>query len=256
MCSSFHSLRLIYRGKEKPKEGKKNLAILTFFLVILLAGVHLSVKYYSKLMEQPRKPILSFAGGASVAYVIIHLLPEFQKIQKEFNILIPIPKKFEDYSLYLVATVGFIAFYSINHFVKSSKPDTTVFTFHIGAFVLYNSFIGYYLIKGLKQEPKSLIIFTVAFILHLMVNDVGLRLDHQKRYDPWGSLLLALSVFAGWLLGFFVTLPTTLFALWFSWLAGGILLNTVKEELPKERKSKLLPFILGVGISTLLFIFI
>ena len=232
------------------------MAILTFFLIILLAGVHLSVKYYSKLMEQPRKPILSFAGGVSVAYVIVHLLPEFQKVQKEFNKLINIPKNYEEYSLYLVATIGFIAFYSINHFVKASKqnrPDLSIFIFHIGAFVLYNSFIGYYLINGLKQEPKAVIIFTAAFILHLMVIDVGLRLDHKKRYDPWGSMILALSVFAGWLLGYFITLPTILFALWFSWLAGGILLNTIKEELPKERKSKLLPFILGVVASTFLF---
>jgi hypothetical protein len=68
------------------------LAILTFFLVILLAGVHLSVKYYAKLMEQPRKPILSFAGGASVAYVIIHLLPEFQKIRRSSISLFPSQK--------------------------------------------------------------------------------------------------------------------------------------------------------------------
>lgn len=235
------------------------MAKLTFILVILLAGVHLSVKYYSKLMQQPRKPILSFAGGASIAYVTVHLLPEFQNLQKEFNKLIDIPKQYEDYSLYLIATVGFIAFYSINHFVKPSeqnRPNFSVFSFHIGAFILYNSFIGYYLIKGLKQEPKAVIIFTAVFILHLMVNDVGLRLDHKKRYDPWGSLILALSVVAGWLLGYFVTLPTLIFALWFSWLAGGILLNTIKEELPKERKSKLLPFILGVAGSTLLFILI
>lgn len=235
------------------------MAILTFFLVILLAGVHLSVKYYSKLMEQPRKPILSFAGGASIAYVIVHLLPEFQKVQEEFNKLIHIPKHYEDYSLYLVATVGFIVFYSINHFVKASEqnsPHLSVFIYHIGAFVLYNSFIGYYLIKGLKQEPKAVVIFTVVFTLHLMINDVGLRLDHKKRYDPWGSLILAVSVVGGWLLGFFITLSTFIFALWFSWLAGGILLNTIKEELPKERKSKLLPFILGVAASTLLFILI
>ncbi len=235
------------------------MTVLTFFLVVLLAGVHLSVKHYTTLMKQPRKPILSFAGGASVAYVTVHLLPEFQKAQKEFNEIMHIPQQYEGYSLFLVATVGFLAFYSINHFVQSSKPNqprTAVFTIHIGAFVIYNSFIGYYLIKGLKQEPKAVIIFTAVFILHLMVNDVGLRLDHKKRYDPWGSLILAISVVAGWLLGFFVTLPIFIFALWFSWLAGGILLNTIKEELPKERKSKLLPFFLGTVLSAILFIFI
>ncbi|MBT2756891.1 hypothetical protein J7E71_13145 [Mesobacillus foraminis] len=212
-------------------------------------------------MEQPRKPFLSFAGGASVGYITVHLLPEFQKAQNEFNSVLHIPKRFEEYSLYLVATVGFLTFYSINYLVKKSSRKNALaspplFIAHIGVFVLYNSFIGYYLIKGLKQEPMSLLFFTGVFVLHIMVNDVGLRLDHKRRYDPWGSGVLALSVFSGWLIGFFTTLPTGVFAIWFGWLAGGILLNTIKEELPKERKSKLIPFLLGTIISSTLFFLI
>jgi hypothetical protein len=233
--------------------------ILSFFLIVLFVGVHFFVKYFTSLMEQPRKPLLSIASGASIAYVTVHLFPEFQKLQKEFNLLGSIPERFHDYSLYLIATIGFLAFYSINHFVKrgnqnGGNPSFLVFSIHIGAFVIYNSFIGYYLIKGLKQEPKHLVIFSAAFLLHLMVNDVGLRLDHKKRYDPEGSTVLALSVVGGWLLGCFVTLPTPVFALWFSWLAGGILLNTIKEELPSERKSRLLPFVLGIVLASALFI--
>lgn len=238
--------------------------ILSLFLVLLLALVHLSVKRFTSLMSQPRKPLLSFAGGTSVGYITVHLLPEFQKVQDDFNRALLIPEQFRDFSLFIIATIGFLAFYSLNHFVKaeeknaSGKKETSrlIFQLHIGAFALYNSFIGYYLIKGLKQEPKALLFFTVIFILHLMVNDVGIRMDHKKRYDPYGSIILGASIIGGWLLGVFLTLPIPVYAIWFSWLSGGILLNTIKEELPKERKSQLLPFILGALFSTVLFLFI
>mgnify|MGYP005832392237 CR=1 FL=1 len=237
------------------------MVILSFILILLFVGVHLFVRRFTRLMTQPRKPLLSFASGVSISYVTVHLFPEFQSLQKDFNTLLNVPERFHEYSLYLIATIGFLSFYSINHFVKQGKnrdqneyPSSLVFAIHIGAFVIYNSFIGYYLIKGLDQEPKNLIIFSFAFILHLMVNDVGLRLDHKRRYDPAGSIILAFSVVGGWLLGVFVNIPTLIFAIWFSWLAGGILLNTIKEELPSERSSKLLPFVLGIILSSVLFI--
>lgn len=254
----MHSPFYFWEGRSKEVE---TMEFLSFILVLLLAGVHLSVRFYTKLIERPRKSLLSFAGGASVGYITVHLLPEFQKVQSEFNHILHIPKHLEEYSLYVLATIGFLTFYSINHLVKKSEQKNSiaslsVFTAHIGAFVLYNSFIGYYLIKGLEQEPKSLFFFTAVFVLHIMVNDVALRLDHKNLYDPWGSGVLALSIFIGWLIGFFTTLPTVVFATWFAWLAGGILLNTIKEELPKERKSKFIPFLLGSVISTILFLFI
>ncbi|TLS36541.1 hypothetical protein [Pseudalkalibacillus caeni] len=236
--------------------------VLTLVVAILFCCVHLFVKKFPKLTKNPRKPILTFASGASIAYITVHLLPDFQKVQKEFNHVLNIPKQFEPYSLYIIATVGFIAFYTINHFVRvvgeklDKQERSYVFNAHIGAFVIYNAFIGYYLIKGLKQEPQSILIFGAIFILHLTVNDVGLRIEHKKRYDPFGSRILAVSLLAGWLLGFFTTLPTVVYAIWFSWLAGGILLNIIKEELPSARKGKLLPLILGAVISTVLFLFI
>lgn len=235
--------------------------LFSLLLIILLAGVHLSVRFYKKLMEEPRKPLLSFAGGVSVAYITLHLLPEFQDAQTEFNIALHIPEHFATYSLYLVATVGFLTFYSINHLVKKSEqnnasPSLPVFVTHLTAFVIYNSFIGYYLIQELDLELKSLLIFTAVFSLHLMVNDVSLRQDHEKRYDPWGTVVLSLALFAGWFIGYLTILPTYIFAVWFSWLAGGIFFNTIKEELPDEQKSRLVPFILGAILSSALLIFI
>lgn len=235
--------------------------LLTLFLVILLAIVHLSVKYYRKLMEEPRKPLLSFASGTSVGYITVHLLPDFHHVHTHFNEAIDIQKYLEEYSLYIVATVGFLVFYTINHFVKvktkgNKQEDIFLFIVHMGAFFVYNSFLGYYLIRGLEQDLLTLLASTGVLVLHLMVNDVGIRSDHKHLYDPWGSTLLAIAVSAGWIVGYFTKVPTIVYGIWFGWLAGGILLNIIKDELPNESKGKLIPFVSGASISTILFIFI
>ncbi|WP_180381094.1 MULTISPECIES: hypothetical protein [Fischerella] len=41
-------------------------------------------------------------------------------------------------------------------------------------------------------------------------------------------------------------------ALLFTFLAGGVILNILKEELPEERKSRFWAFALGAGIYTVL----
>ena len=37
-----------------------------------------------------------------------------------------------------------------------------------------------------------------------------------------------------------------------TFLAGGVILNVLKEELPEEKKSRFLPFAFGAGVYTVL----
>jgi zinc transporter ZupT len=65
--------------------------------------------------------------------------------------------------------------------------------------------------------------------------------------------ILAGAVLGGWALGVAVELPEEAIAVLFAFLAGGIVLNVLKEELPEERESRFLPFLLGsAGYAALL----
>lgn len=59
----------------------------------------------------------------------------------------------------------------------------------------------------------------------------------------------------GWILGFFFRFEELAIDFFRAFLAGGIILNVIKEELPKERESRTLPLLLGAALySGILFL--
>lgn len=78
-----------------------------------------------------------------------------------------------------------------------------------------------------------------------MVNDYGLREDHKRTYDRIGRWILAAAIFVGWGVGLVSEINEAALAVLFAFLAGGIVLNTLKEELPRERKSRFWAFAVG-----------
>ena len=88
--------------------------------------------------------------------------------------------------------------------------------------------------------------------LHFVTADFGMREDHARDYDRIARWVLAAAVVAGWGLGLLTDLPRLAIGLLFAFLAGGVVLNVLKEELPEERKSQFGPFILGAAGFALL----
>ena len=87
-----------------------------------------------------------------------------------------------------------------------------------------------------------------------MTNDYGLRKDYKHRYDDLGRWMLAGAIFLGWILGLTVDVHETVLGFLFAFLAGGVVLNVLKEELPEERNSRFWPFFFGsAGYAALLF---
>lgn len=79
-----------------------------------------------------------------------------------------------------------------------------------------------------------------------MTADFGTRTHHPEIYDARGRWVLAGATLVGWLLGVLVGLPQIAIGGLFAFVAGGIVLLVLKEELPEERKSYFLPFLGGV----------
>ncbi|MGP9852605.1 hypothetical protein ACT3T7_14500 [Halomonas sp. 111] len=88
-----------------------------------------------------------------------------------------------------------------------------------------------------------------------MVNDHGLVRHHRDVYLSKGRWVLATAVVVGWLLGLTVDVSEPIVSLLYAFVAGGIVLNVLKEELPEDRHSRFWPFALGALISTVLLVF-
>lgn len=239
--------------------------MLPLIFAISLALVHLYSGRLRFLDRVPRSRWLSAAGGVSVAYVFLHILPDLDNHQEVIVRSGGFGLTFLEHHVYLIALLGLAIFYGLERLAKQSRQqnqkagtgDVTsekVFWLHIVSFSLYNALIGYLLLH--REEPglRSLIFFSIALALHFVVNDNGLREHHKQVYHRLGRWILAAAVLVGWAIGQGTKLPAPAIAILFAFLAGGIILNVLKEELPEERESHFWAFAAGVGIYAALLI--
>ena len=224
--------------------------------IALLVIVHLAA---GRIFVQtvPRSRWLSLAGGASVSYVFLQVLPQiaaYQDVFRESGAL-----GWMRYHVYSFALLGLVVFYALERTAKRSlqsdrEPDNDhreyairVFWLHIGSFMVYNFIIGYLLPRAYAATDLRLLYYTVAMAFHFVVTDYGLYAHYKKLYSRRGRWLLILALVAGWGVGQFTDLPEVYLATIFSFVAGGVIMNVLKEELPEERRSSLLAFAAGVG---------
>ncbi|AQQ52042.1 ZIP family transporter [Planococcus lenghuensis] len=240
---------------------------LSAVFVIGLMVIHLLAKNMKFLSVEPRSRFLSVAGGISVAYVFLHLLPELGEFQEHLRGTIENEfwQFFEDH-IYLVAMLGLALFYGLEQMVKKSKRQNDeadkrkataeVFWIHISSFALYNGLIGYLLIREEFADGWGKTFFFIAMGVHFITNDRGLRATHKEDYDKFGRWLLTAAVFIGWLIGVFTEVSELLISFLVAFLAGSVILNVMKEELPDERASSFSAFFMGLtAYSFLLFLF-
>jgi hypothetical protein len=234
---------------------------LALIFALGLALIHLGAGYLTPLKATPRSRWLSLAGGASVAYVFVHILPELKKGQ-DVIVRARLPLAFLEHHVYIMALIGFVTFYGLERLAVASRrrqaagasaaTTPVVFWIHILSFACLNTLVGYLLLHREQPGLDSLVFFALAMGAHFLVNDYGLRRHHQAAYHQMGRWLLAGSILVGWGLGVVTPIHELLLAVLFAFLAGGTILNVVKEELPEEQESRFGAFALGAALYTVL----
>jgi hypothetical protein len=248
---------------------------------VVLAVVHAVTPLLRFLEGTPRSVWLSIAGGVSVAYVFVHLLPELAAGEEHFRgaaSSAPTGFSFAERHVYLVALLGLATFYGLQRLASASREGSAagtpgpadgrdsaptdratsagVFWIHIASFGVYNALVGYLLLHLERQTLGALTFFAVAMALHFVVTDFGLNEDHKARYRRAGRWVLAAAVLAGFALGAVTELSALAIAVLVAFLAGGVILNVLKEEVPSERQSRFWAFAAGMaGYAVLLLTF-
>ncbi len=223
-----------------------------------LALVHLFAGKIVSLGGIPRSRWLSAAGGISVAYVFLHLLPELAKGQEQVRASAGPVLGVAERHTYLIALAGLAIFYGLDRLALRSRRESRagdgedrtppgIFWIHILSFALYNALVGYLLVHGDHRSAGELGLFAVALAVHFVVNDFALAEHHKARYQNVGRWIVAAAVLVGWGLGAATEIPEAAIAVVVAFLAGGIILNVLKEELPEERQSHFGSLALGMA---------
>ncbi len=231
--------------------------LITAAMVAAFVAIHLFVRRLVFVDRSPRSKWLSFSGGVAVAYVFLHILPDLGAHATRLSDRMGERPLIAESIIYALALAGLATFYGLERQVKLSRErsreegegdlaEENVFWIHVASYGLFNLLIGYLLLHREEAGYWALGLYFTAMALHFLTADFGMRQHHRSAYDAWGRWVLAGGAVAGWALGMMVDLPPPAIAGLFAFLAGGVVLGVLKEELPEERKSFFLPFLGGI----------
>ncbi|WP_436930868.1 hypothetical protein [Halosimplex halobium] len=236
--------------------------LLPAVLSLALASVHVLTRSDPILDRLSEGRLLSFGGGVSVAYVLVHVLPRIDEFHApvERHPMTPVPSGRD---IYLVVVVGFVVFYGLERLARRSaaesgddRPTPWVFRVHVASYGAYNAVAGYPLVHRETPAVGNLLLFAFALGAHFLLNDVALEAHHREAYHRRGRWVLAAAVLAGTAVGFATELTRPTLGALFAFLAGGVVLNVVREELPGDRRGEFLPFAAGVAFYTAVILFV
>ena len=231
---------------------------------VVLAGLHLAAPHIRHFPLVPERATGSFAGGTTVAYVFLHLLPELaagnQAVGQALHDVVRVTPLL-DLGIFVAALAGFTAFYGLERLAWrrgaqwGGQPPAGVFRLHLTSFGIYNVLITYTMPLRLRTGVGFGLLFAVAMALHFVLTDRGLEEHYRRRFDNRARYALAGALLAGWLLGLlFAPTSTLVVSLLSALLAGSVLLNVFKEELPSDRQSSFGWFVVGLVLYAALLV--
>lgn len=232
--------------------------LIPFLAAVALALIHIFSGKLRFLDKTPRSRILSFGGGVAVALVFLEILPELSESQDVVAQALSAVFGFLRNHIYVIALLGLIIFYGVRRSMTVSrqrqraagKGDATsegVFWLSMTVFSIKNAIVGYLLLRD-ERTLLLLLLFVVAVGLEFTLTDRGLHREHKAEYDQLGRWILAAAILGGWLVGYFTWISEFGIAILQAFLAGFIILNVLKEELPEVQDSSFGAFTLGAVV--------
>jgi hypothetical protein len=226
----------------------------SFAGALFLAGVLLFGWRLTPSPGHGGRRVASASAGVAVAYVFIYMLPELGEAGSAFleatrGLALPAP----EYRVYSAALAGFVLMYGVEHLRQWSRKadaegelrERRTFRLHAGGFACYTAMVSLTMGESGSRRELPVALYCFAMGLHFVGISGDLYAEHGPLYLKPGRFILAVAVLAGWAAGAFVPLPRgTLYTL-LGLVSGGVVLNSMVMELPREKDGRFWPFVLG-----------
>ncbi|MCW5737154.1 MAG: hypothetical protein KIS73_23715 [Enhydrobacter sp.] len=237
-----------------------DIPIASLIAAIVLSGAYLAggLLGRSEASEQfwARRRYISAAAGISVAYIFVDVLPELE-LQRKAVVGAAGSEEtlFAEQGIYLLALLSFVVMYGLQHMVlvtRGSRQGAIAagrvdlsYLVQLGGYLAYSALIGYLLVDRVERGVLAVVAYTFAMAVHFLIVDHSLSEEHDRSYGSRGRWLLATAVLVGWCVAVFVPLSEVVVARLFALLAGGVVITSLRAELPDDRVGRFWPFCLG-----------
>ena len=226
------------------------------FCVLTLGSCHWLAGWISTRPDLEQIRWASLGGGAGLAYVFIHLLPELASGGRTISDAVAmqpfIPTAMTESLLFLVTLLGVVIPYTLS-VVSQQHPFARGWTgsARLLTFGLVNYLYAYSLPSLFTTGISYGLLFTVAISAHILLADRTLAADHprafRQRFRWLGSAALILGTIHAVVLH---PVSELTLAVATAFVGGGLLISVFREELPDARRSSLIWFGLGLFIMT------
>ncbi|KJE97303.1 hypothetical protein CAOG_07733 [Capsaspora owczarzaki ATCC 30864] len=140
--------------------------------------------------------------------------------------------------------------------LEDDRTETSVFALHMATFCVFGFLTGLVIPQRYRLNGTAeLYAFGVAMLVHYIVNDSTLIEHHRTLYVRYGRFLGLSAILLGWLIGILLVVPELPVLLIRSFLAGAILVNTIKNQLPERNDCSFWALCLGAVLYGALAVF-
>jgi hypothetical protein len=231
-----------------------NILLLSAVAAALLAATFVfgGSFYPLRPLMRDRRSMISFGAGMSSAYVFVHVLPELSEARR--TLAESIALRYEGMAVYVLALVGFLCFYGLDHLrtrmrdANGESQEKRGYRTHLAGFAAYAALVAYLLVRHLEQTALALAAYVLAMMFHFLAVDHSLHEEHGAAFDRAGRFVLAGMCVIGWGAGVAIAVPPFVSSLLLAFISGAVIMNSAIMELPSDKDGRFWPFVSG-GLS-------
>ena len=219
--------------------------------MLVIAGCHWFAVLLADQSDSQQQRWASLGGGAGLAYVFVHLLPELasggSELSEQIGMLPYAPTHLVEALLFFVALLGVLVIFSIDVLAERQASLASISSWlHLSCFAALNYLYAYSLPSLISTGLIYGILFTVAIGSHVLLSDRFSVIHHPKRFrqrNRWiGSSALVLGLVNAYLLH---PISDLMLAFASALIGGGLLITVMYEELYAANSTRLLWFMPG-----------
>ncbi|MCA0901501.1 hypothetical protein [Microbulbifer agarilyticus] len=230
--------------------------------VLALSVIIVTIPYWPLFQRQGHPPILSVSAGVGITYVFLAVLPKMAMVQAslagtvgEGSILTV------ERHVYLGALAGFVIFLFIANKGFSERSQVPGSKLTLGEIVVLSVFSMYFAQIGflLGEWPSESLLGYFALTCAIGMHFIGINYHLWKRYPCRYSRLFrwffSCSLIIGWVGAGFAEQVGGFVKLSSMFVAGGIIITAIREEIPSQGESNIFYFLTSVAVTTAFILF-